>query len=99
MGVREAKIEKYLSDQVKIHFPDGMCEKWGLSSNPDQILFLRSKSYFLEIKTIKGKEQSNQTRQIVRIKATGNIVFTLKGHVGVDWFIEYLKKNVNSTAS
>jgi len=100
MGVRERKVEDYLKDQVRKHLTKGLCEKWGTEGNPDRVVLYNKKSYYLEIKTCDGSEQSNQSRKIERIRDTGNHVYTLKGHDGVDWFINMVREiNVNPSTT
>lgn len=92
MGTRERKVEQYLRKRVQQEYPNSLVEKWGTDGNPDRIVFHKGKSYFCEIKTVDGSLQSNQIRQIARIRDTGNIVFTLEGHKDVEWFVRMLQR-------
>lgn len=93
MAIRERKIEKYLKSEILKHFPNALVEKWGIRGNPDQVVFITGAVYFVEVKTSDGCEQSNQSRQIKRIRETQNNVSTVRGHKGVDEFITILKEH------
>lgn len=92
MGVVENKVETYLSQEVKKIC--GVCEKWGTRGNPDRIVILNSRVYFVEVKTTRGSLQYNQKRQIARLINAGANVCVVSGHDGVDEFVEKIKNNV-----
>lgn len=92
MGIREAKVEKYLDSEVKKL--GGITRKWvspGRDGVPDRIVIVRGQVYFVEIKTVNGKESSVQVREHQRLREHGAMVYTLFGDEQVDRFIERLK--------
>lgn len=86
MGTREASVEKYLINEIKNL--NGLCEKWGTDGFPDRIVFLKGKTYFVEIKTVDGELRPIQKLQIKRIEQTGNKIYILRGHRDVSSFID-----------
>ena len=92
MGVREAKVEKYLNDQVnKI---GGITRKWvspGKDGVPDRIVIINGRVVFVEVKTVDGVRSTAQVREHERLKAVGASVLTLHGKNEVDDFIKFLE--------
>lgn len=91
MGVRENKVERYLDKEVvKL---GGLTRKWvspGRDGVPDRIVIINSVVWFVEVKTIDGVTSEVQKREHQRLRDCGANVTTVKGNVGVDWFIEDL---------
>ena len=89
MGVREAKVEKYLdSEIVKL---GGITRKWvspGRDGVPDRIVILRGVVIFVEVKTEGGTLSVIQKREHDRLRAAGALVHTVWGESGVDDFIK-----------
>lgn len=92
MGVREAKVEKYLNDQVvKL---GGITRKWvspGKDGVPDRIVILNGRVVFVEVKTVDGIRSTAQVREHERLIAAGASVMTIAGKREVDEFIKFLE--------
>jgi len=97
MGIRENKVEKYLSDEVtKI---GGVTRKWvspGQDGVPDRIVIVKTNSpvWLVEVKTIDGKLSTPQIREHHRLVQAGAKVTTVYGYGGVDKFIFFLKQEL-----
>jgi hypothetical protein len=93
VGVRENKVERYLKKQVTAQ--GGVSRKW-VSPNhdgvPDQIIISRGVVWFVEVKSVDGVLSSVQKREHKRLRNAGANVTTVYGDVGVDTFIEELKR-------
>ncbi len=95
MGIRENKIETYLSDEVKRVF-GGETRKWvspGHDGVHDQIVFIPGlPAIFVEVKVTDGELSPVQEREHKRLKKikTTSIFMTVYGHKGVDSLIESL---------
>lgn len=89
MGVREAKVEKYLD--TCITRLGGITRKW-VSPNhagvPDRIVILFGVVWFVEIKTVDGRLSETQKREHERLREAGANVTTLFGKDNVDQFIK-----------
>lgn len=88
MGVRENKVETYLKDEVKKL--GGISRKWvspGVDGVPDQIVIIRGRVIFIEIKTISGRLSVAQKREHDRLRKAGATVNTVYGKHDVDIFI------------
>lgn len=88
MGTREAKVEKYLDQEVKKL--GGITRKWvspGRDGVPDRIVILNGWVAFVEVKTVSGKLSVFQEREHHRLLEVGARVFTVYGEQGVDKFI------------
>lgn len=88
MGVREAKVEKYLKDGVERL--GGEAFKWvspEASGVPDRIILLNGKVYFVEVKTVDGRLSGEQRRMHRRLQKQGVTVLTVAGHDQVDGFL------------
>ena len=88
MGVRENKVERYLdSEVVKL---GGLTRKWvspGRDGVPDRIVIINGVVWFVEVKTIDGKQSEVQKREHQRLIECGANVATVYGNAGVDMFI------------
>jgi hypothetical protein len=92
VGIRENKVETYLSDKVKEI--GGLCYKWtspGRPGVPDRIVIHEGNSYFVEIKTVDGRLSGQQLREFARLRDKGAEVFSLYGVEEVDEFIVRLQ--------
>jgi hypothetical protein len=90
MATREAKVETYLHEQVKLKL-GGMTRKWESKTHAgvtDRIVFDDGDIIFVEVKTTDGRLSAFQTREHDRLRAHGAMVFTLYGHTDVDEFIK-----------
>lgn len=90
MATREAKVESYLHEQVKLKL-GGLTRKWESKTHsgvPDRIVFDEGDIIFVEVKTTDGKLSVFQTREHERLRAHGAIVITVYGHTDVDEFIK-----------
>lgn len=88
MGVREAKVEKYLDQQIKRI--GGITRKFvspGRDGVPDRIVIHRGKVYFVELKTVDGRLSKNQNREHKYLRDNGANVMTVYGVDGVDMFV------------
>ena len=88
MGVREAKVEKLLHDEVTKR--GGTTRKWvspGRDGVPDRIVFLNRQVYFVEVKTTSGELSIRQRREIEELSGHGADVTTVYGAEGVYDFI------------
>ena len=90
MGVREAKVERYLDSEVKRL--KGLTRKWvspGHDGVPDRIVIApASVVTFVEVKTSDGVVSPVQEREQRRLAAQGVRVTTVYGKKGVDEFID-----------
>lgn len=89
MGVREAKVEKYLDAEVKKC--GGITRKWvcpGRDGVPDRIVIHNGEVFLVEVKTDEGKLSYAQGREHIRLIDTGAKVFTVYGESGVNKFIK-----------
>jgi len=88
MGTRENKVERYLdSEVVKL---GGLTRKWvspGRDGVPDRIVIINGVVWFVEVKTIDGKQSEVQKREHQRLRDCGANVSTVYGNTGVDMFI------------
>jgi len=93
MGVREAKVEKYLDEQVtKL---GGITRKWvspGRDGVMDQICFLNPE-WYVEVKTTDGVHETHQKREALRLIKCGARVAVVYGNEGVDKFIHWVEVN------
>jgi len=92
MGVRENKVERYLKEQIELHF-GGATRKWvspGRDGVMDQICFI-DPVWFAEVKTTDGTHETHQKREADRLIKLGARVVVVYGNQGVDKFIEWLK--------
>lgn len=92
MGTREAKVETYLRNQVKLL--NGDTRKWvspGRDGVPDQIVFGFNLIIFCEVKTVDGVLSPGQEREHERLRKLGSIVCTVWGSKGVDLLIKDLQ--------
>ena len=92
MGVREAKVEKYLNTRVKSI--GGLTRKWvspGCDGVPDRVVILGGFVYFVEVKTDDGKLSTNQSREHQRLRDVGDGVHTVYGNGGGDLFIDSIR--------
>ena len=90
MGVREAKVEKYLDSEVQKL--GGITRKWvspGRDGVPDRIVIFDGEVWFIEVKTTDGTLSSAQKREHARLTDAGAFVWTVYGHKGVDEFISW----------
>ena len=88
MGVRENKVECYLSAEVAE--VGGCTRKWVSPRHdgvPDQIAILKGDVWFVEVKTVDGKISSAQLREHKRLRSMGAKVRTVFGQKGVDRLI------------
>lgn len=89
MGVREAKVEKYLDSQVRKL--SGLTRKWvspGVDGVPDRIVIIPGAGvWFVEVKVSDGRLSDCQKREHIRLKDAGANVTTVYGHDGADEFI------------
>ena len=93
MGVREAKVEKYLKDGVELLGGESL--KWispEASGVPDRIVMLRGRVYFVEVKTVDGRLSGEQRRMHRRLAKQGVTVLTVAGHDQVDAFLRQLEQ-------
>lgn len=89
MGIREAKVERYLDQCVRSI--GGLTRKWvspGVDGVPDRIVIAGGKVWFVEVKTSDGVLSDAQKREHIRLRDAGANVTTVYGHAGVDEFIE-----------
>jgi len=96
MGVRENKVETYLSQEVSKL--GGTTRKWvspGRDGVMDQICFLNPE-WYVEVKTSDGVQELHQVREAMRLISHGARVAIVYGHQGVDEFIEWLGVNLHS---
>ncbi len=88
MGTRENRVERYLdSEVVKL---GGLTRKWispGRDGVPDRIVIINGVVWFVEVKTIDGKQSEVQKREHQRLRYCGANVATVYGNIGVDMFI------------
>jgi hypothetical protein len=91
MGVREAKVEKHLSNQVTAL--GGITRKWVSPGHivPDQLLFVFDQIFVVEVKTDDGGFEPGQLREQERLRKHGTNVCTVWGNTGVDQMIKDLK--------
>lgn len=93
MGVREAKVEKYLHKEVEKL--GGTTRKWvspGRDGVPDRLVFFKGLPIFMiEVKTLDGVLSMVQAREHDRLKEYGCLVYTVHGNQGVDDFITGIK--------
>ena len=95
LGIRENKIETYLSDEVKRVF-GGKTRKWvspGHDGVHDQILFISGlPAIFVEVKTTDGKLSGAQKREHDRLRGVESkcMFATVYGHKSVDILIKNL---------
>lgn len=92
MGIRENKVERYLKEQIKLHF-NGDTRKWvspGQDGVMDQICFINPE-WYVEVKTTDGDHEEHQKREGRRLIKLGARVAVVYGDPGVDKFIEWLK--------
>lgn len=97
MGVRENKIENYLSEQIERHF-NGATRKWispGHDGVMDQICFI-DPEWYVEVKTSDGVHESHQAREATRLIGHGARVALVYGNTGVDKFIDWLEVYKNT---
>lgn len=88
MGLREAKVERYLRSEVQSM--NGDTRKWvspGRDGVPDQIVIISSKVFFVEVKTVDGTLEPSQIREHKRLRDLGATVTTVYGNKGVDSLI------------
>jgi hypothetical protein len=92
LGIREAKVEKYLDQCVR-----GLCgltRKWvspGVDGVPDRIVIIPGAGvWFVEVKVSDGRLSDCQKREHIRLKDAGANVVTVFGHDGVDEFVARL---------
>lgn len=100
MGSREHKVEQYLAERVKEI--GGITRKWvspGRTGVPDQIVLLKGKLYFIEVKTVGGKLSSDQKREHERLRDAGAMVSVVYGKEGVDNLIEVINDCVDDTGN
>lgn len=91
MGKPEARIEKYLVEQVKL--AGGVCYKLSASiinGIPDRIVVLNGHTIFAELKAPKGTPTRLQLLRQKEIKNAGGIATILYTHKQVDDFITSL---------
>ena len=90
MGVREAKVETYLDDEIiKL---GGITRKWvspGRDGVMDRICFLNPE-WYVEVKTVDGVQTGVQHREAIRLIDHGARVVVVYGNDGVDKFIMWL---------
>lgn len=89
MVVLEAKIERYLLDQVKKH--NGHAFKWSSPANrgvPDRIVFINGQIWFIELKSETGKSSPMQVivSGIIKLYTLNYLVISSKDNV--DLFIK-----------
>lgn len=97
MGKREAKVEGYLEEQVKLHL-NGGTRKWkssNIAGAMDRIVFV-DPEWFTEVKTSDGTQSAQQQREAMKLIALGARCAIVYGHDGVDKFVAWLKENKNS---
>jgi len=81
----EAKIEKYLVDQVRLK--GGFSRKYispGVRGVPDRIIFLHGHVAFVEVKSSRGKLSGLQVREIHRMIDAGAKVYVVSSEGEVD---------------
>ena len=92
MGVREAKVERYLDNEVKQM--GGLTRKWvspGRDGVPDRIVVIRGRVMFVEVKTVDGRLSECQKREHIRLRDAGASVHTVYGKMDVDKLLEEMK--------
>jgi len=99
MGVRENKVETYLTDEVRKL--GGDTRKWVCpdhSGVPDRIVGVPGISpVFVEVKTVDGQLLPSQIRELPRLRdGMGLEVVTVYGHYQVDLLIIELKERLNN---
>lgn len=92
VGRRENKVETHLTEEVqKI---GGDTRKWvcpGRDGVTDRIVLIKGYICLVEVKTVDGKLEPSQEREIPRLIKLGADVYEVYGRKGVDLFINHLK--------
>ena len=87
--MREARIEKYFNDQVKLH--GGSTRKVvfpGHRGAPDRLVLWPSKVHWVELKRpLTPTAEAHQLREHVRLRAAGQTVLVLATHAEIDEYI------------
>lgn len=87
MGVEEAKVEKFLTDEV-VKMGWTSKKQKGQNGETDRIISKNDVVWFVEVKTLNGRLQPNQIRKHRQQRSEGANVFTVYGKQGVRRFID-----------
>jgi Holliday junction resolvase-like predicted endonuclease len=93
MATREARVEKYLDQQVRDKL-GGITRKWENRHHagvPDRIVIAHGKVVFVEVKTTDGTLSAIQVREHDRLREAGADVFTAYGKEGVNDLIKEMQ--------
>lgn len=83
----EKDIEKYLCK--KVDMLGGRCVKWGVSGEPDRIIFLKGgRCAFVELKREDGRLSELQKVKVDRLRDLGFTVYVPYSKKDVDKLIE-----------